>query len=62
MESILASSTVHYELTSTHTAKQKTCLDLTYHVTLRKGASPAELVVQLNALEGVDNVELDRGE
>lgn len=60
VEAILASATTHFELTSSHSAKQKSCLDLIYHVILRKGTSPADLVTQLNGIEGVDNVELDR--
>lgn len=61
VEAILAASTSHFEVTSSHSAKQKSCLDMTYHVTLRKGVSPADLVTQLNGLDGVDNVEINRG-
>lgn len=61
-EAILAASANHFELIATQTTKQKTGLDLTYHVTLRAGVSPAELVAELIGFEGVEHVELERGD
>jgi uncharacterized membrane protein YhiD involved in acid resistance len=47
-------------LLSTSTARQGAALDLTWTVGLRAGSTPADVVTELNRLEGVQNVELRR--
>ncbi len=59
-ESLLAGVVDQLELTSASTAKQGTALDLTYRVRLRPECAPACLVADLNRLEGVESVELER--
>ena len=59
-EATLAASAGHYDLVSAHTARQGSSLDLTYRVRLRPGCSPVGLVAELNGLEGVESVQLDR--
>lgn len=61
-ESLLAASTESFELISAATARQGSAYSLTYRVRLRAGTSPAGLVAELNALDGVETVELSRGE
>ncbi len=60
-EGLLAGAVDQLELTSAATAKQGVSLDLTYRVRLRPECSPATLVADLNKLEGVESVELERG-
>ena len=57
-----AASTRRFTLTSVGTARQGTSLELTYRVLLRQGCAPADLVMELNALEGVESVGLQQGE
>jgi len=59
-ESLLAGVVDQLELTSASTAKQGTAFDLTYRVRLRPECGPACLVADLNRLEGVESVELER--
>ena len=61
-ESTLAAATDRFDLVAVSTAKQGSCLDLTYRVRLRSGTSPAGLVAELNLLTGVENVELKRND
>lgn len=61
-EVTLAASAGHYDLVSAGTAKQGSVLDLTYRVRLRPGCSLAGLVAELNGLEGVESVQLSRGD
>jgi hypothetical protein len=61
-EATLAASAWHFDMISAGTAKQGLVLDLTYRVRLRPGCSLAGLVADLNALEGVEGVQLGRGE
>ncbi|WZO99953.1 DUF4956 domain-containing protein [Isosphaeraceae bacterium EP7] len=51
-----------FALTSASTAKQGSCLDLTYRVRLRPGVGAADLVAGLDALNGVDSVEIRQAE
>ena len=60
-EAALAASAEHLDLVSAATARQGSSLDLVYRVRLRPGCSPAGLVAELNGLEGVQSVELSRG-
>ena len=60
-ESLLVGAVEQLELTSASTAKQGASLNLTYRVRLRPECSPASLVAELNRLEGVESVELERG-
>jgi hypothetical protein len=43
---------------ATTTARQGAALDLTYAVRLRRGEAAVPLVAELNALDGVQSVEL----
>jgi hypothetical protein len=61
-EATLAVSAGHYDLVSAGTAKQGSVLDLTYRVRLRPGCSLAGLVAELHGLEGVEGVQLSRGD
>ncbi len=60
-EGLLTGVVDQLELTSAATAKQGASLDLTYRVRLRPECSPASLVADLNRLEGVESVDLERG-
>lgn len=62
VEATLAASAADYELISAATARQGSSLDLAYRVRLRPGCSPAGLVAELNALEGVESVDLNRAD
>ena len=59
-EAVLAAS-AKYDLISAATSRKGSLLDLTYRVRLRPGCSPTRLVAELNASEGVESVELSRG-
>lgn len=48
------------EILSVSTARQGGALDLTYKVRLRPQSTPADLVQELNRLEGIQSVELQR--
>lgn len=50
-----------YEMLSVGTARKGEAVDISYKVRLRKGVLPADLVGQLNALEGVQRVDFRRG-
>ena len=49
-----------FDLVSGATGRQGAALDLTYKVRLRPASAPAELIDELNRLEGIQNVELRR--
>ena len=49
-----------FDLVSGATGRQGSALDLTYRVRLSAGSAPAELIDELNRVEGVQNVELRR--
>jgi uncharacterized membrane protein YhiD involved in acid resistance len=49
---------LRHRLVATTTARQGAALDLTYAVRLRRGEAAVPLVAQLNALDGVQSVEL----
>ena len=49
-----------FDLVSGATGRQGAALDLTYKVRLRPGSAPAELIGELNRLDGIQNVELRR--
>ncbi|QEH34880.1 hypothetical protein OJF2_34250 [Aquisphaera giovannonii] len=59
-ESALASSAGSIELITAGTARQGAALDFTYRVRLRPGCSLAGVAAELNAIEGVQSVELSR--
>lgn len=61
-DQVLAASTVRHVLISAATARQGVALDLVYRVRLRPGGSPLALVAELNMLEGVESVDLRRGD
>lgn len=48
----------HVRLEGVSTARQGAAIEATYRVRLRPGADPAAAVVELNSLEGVQEVEL----
>jgi hypothetical protein len=62
VEQILAGATRRFAMTSIATARQGASLELAYRVLIRPGCEPAELVTELNAIEGVESVGLDQGE
>jgi hypothetical protein len=61
-EGLLATSAERFELTSASTAKQGAAFDLTYKVRLRPETSPARLMVDLHAIEGVEGVDIKRAD
>jgi hypothetical protein len=61
-DQVLAASTVRRVLVSAATARQGVALDLVYRVRLRPGSAPLALVAELNMLEGVESVDLRRGD
>jgi hypothetical protein len=61
-ETALAAAAEHVELISVATARKGGALDLTYRIRLRAGRAPADLVAELNALGGMENIELKRVE
>ena len=50
-----------FQLLSTATARQGAAFDLSYAVRLRRADRALALVAELNALQGVQNVELRQG-
>jgi uncharacterized membrane protein YhiD involved in acid resistance len=60
VESVFGKFLKNSEVIAVTTAKQGGALDLTYRVRLRSDSAPADLVKELNQLEGVQNVELRR--
>jgi hypothetical protein len=61
-EQAVAAVVARSSLISAGTARQGASLDLVYRVCLRPGLSPTQVVADLNALEGVEGVELKRAE
>ncbi|WP_165226718.1 DUF4956 domain-containing protein [Aquisphaera insulae] len=59
-ESTVAASAENAELITAGTARQGASFDFTYRVRLRPGCSLAALVAELNAIEGVESVEITR--
>jgi hypothetical protein len=51
-----------HEVISVSTAKQGAALDYVYRVRMNPGFDPGAFVKELNQIEGVQNVELRRGE
>jgi uncharacterized membrane protein YhiD involved in acid resistance len=60
VEQALGAATRRFLLNSLATARQGASLEVAYHILLRPGADPAELVAELNAIDGVESVGLDR--
>ena len=58
---LFANSLSKVELLAGSTSKQGASLDLTYRISLRADATPTDLINQLNLMEGVQSVELQRG-
>jgi hypothetical protein len=58
VQDVFAKYLERHELTAGATGRQGAALDLTYKVRLRLGAAPAELIAELNRIEGIQNVEL----
>lgn len=52
----------HFEVLSVSTIKQGAALDYVYRIRPLEGFDPAQFVKELNQLDGVQNVELRRGE
>ena len=52
----------HFEVLSVSTIKQGAALDYVYRIRPLTGFDPAQFVKELNQLDGVQNVELRRGE
>jgi hypothetical protein len=50
------------EVITVSTVRQGAALDYTYHIRTKAGFDPAQFVRELNQLDGVQNVELRRGE
>jgi uncharacterized membrane protein YhiD involved in acid resistance len=50
-----------HQIVATGTARQGLSLDLTYTAHFRPGSSPNALLLELNQVEGVQNVDLRRG-
>lgn len=62
VEQVLLGSTRRFTLTALATARQGASLELTYRIRLGPGCDPADLVAQLNAIEGVESVGLEQGD
>jgi uncharacterized membrane protein YhiD involved in acid resistance len=62
VEQVLVGSTRRFAMTSIATARQGASLELAYRVLIRPACEPAELVSELNAIEGVESVGLEQGE
>lgn len=62
VEGILRSAAEQYELISVGTARQGASLDLVYRTRLRPESSPSHIVSDLNSLDGVESVDLRRGD
>jgi hypothetical protein len=62
VEQILVGSTRQLTMASLATARQGSSLELSYRILLRPGTEPADLVTELNAIEGVESVGLEQGE
>jgi hypothetical protein len=60
LEPIYRKHLIAYHATGTGTGRQGAALDLAYRVRLAPDTTPAALVAELNRLEGVQNVELQR--
>lgn len=58
---LFASSLSRVEFIAGSTSKQGASLDLTYQIRLQADATPTNLINQLNLIEGVQSVELQRG-
>jgi uncharacterized membrane protein YhiD involved in acid resistance len=52
----------HTEVVTVSTVRQGAALDYTYHIRTKPAFDPAQFVRELNQIEGVQNVELRRGE
>jgi hypothetical protein len=61
-EQAVGAAAARSSLLSAGTARQGASLDLVYHVRLKPGLSPTQIVADLNALEGVESVELKRAD
>ncbi len=60
LPSVFERHLVRHDLKSGATARQGAALEYAYRVRLRPGASPSDLIDELNRLEGVQSVELNR--
>lgn len=60
VQEVLAKHLESFRLIAAATARQGAALESTWAATLRAGASPAELVAELNRIEGVQSVEIRR--
>lgn len=60
VQSVFDKHLARFDLVSGATGRQGAALDLTYRVRLRPGSTPAELIDELNRVEGVQSVELRR--
>ncbi|APW62315.1 DUF4956 domain-containing protein [Paludisphaera borealis] len=61
-EQAVAAVVSRSSLVSAGTARQGVSLDLVYRIRLRPGLAPAQVVADLNSLEGVESVELRRAD
>lgn len=50
------------QLVSTATARQGAAIDLTYRIHLKPGATPMQLLNEINRIEGIQNVEMKRNQ
>lgn len=62
IDQVLAGHADRVAMTSASTTRKGESLEITYHVRLRPGVSPADVVAGLNMIEGVTNAELRRGD
>ncbi len=60
LKNVFETSLAHYDMRSVETVRQGAALEANYRVRLRPGRSPAELVKDLNGLEGVLSVHFGR--
>ena len=60
VEQFLATVADRSSLIAASTARQGSCLDLTYRIRLRRGSAPTTVVAEFNMMEGIENVELKR--
>ena len=58
LEGVFAKHLQRFDLQGAATGRQGSAIDLTYKIRLRRGDAPAELVDELNRIDGIQNVEL----
>jgi len=60
VRNVLQKHLERFTLISAETGRQGSAIDITYKVRLRPGSAPVALVAELNGIEGVQSVDLNR--